>query len=539
MTDFNEILFIENNLIFENENKKLLLESKGYEEENPNIKFGILNLKAIPTILNKNLVYEFIFTIDCSGSMSDKCSDGRTKMQHIIHTLTNMILYFKENSLLNVFITVNTFDSKIHDIITRTLINYDNYSTVLDKINSIVAKDSTNIELALNTVKNTIHQIKNNYFEHNISHIFMTDGEITQGNADYDYLSSLVDRSISNTFIGFGLEHDSVLLNTLSNGENSSYYFIDKLENSGFVYGEILHGIIYKLLYDVQINVENGLIYDFKKNTWLTSLSVGEIIAEANKIYHIISTRPMDCIVRIFAKKTIDNSEVHLKIMVCPEEENSNNSDLTKYIYRQRTLEYLFIVKDFLRRRSDNNIINDKYLFGFINENENEDISSSFQEEERVLREKLTEFLDELKKYMNDNNLNNDNFLKNLCDDIYITFRTFGTRFGAMYVTSRQNTQGTQRCYTVGNSIDNDNTQIPKLSLLRLKKNNKYNAHDYDGYISSENNDCCTFIDHEVSDIADTPYLTPGASQMMRDISYNNNNNKVFNEPFEEETQIL
>jgi hypothetical protein len=530
MSNFNEKLFIENSLIFENENRKLLLQSKAYQDENLNIKFGILNLKAIPTILNKNLVYEFIFTIDCSGSMSDKCSDGRSKMQHIIHTLTNMILYFKENSLLKVFITVNTFHSKIQNIITRTSINNDNCSIILDKINSIVAKDSTNIELALNSVKNTIDKIKNMYSEHIISHIFMTDGEITQGNADYDYLLSLVDKSISNTFIGFGLEHDSVLLNALSNGENSSYYFIDKLENSGFVYGEILHGIIYKLLYDVQIILENGLIYDFKKNIWVASLTIGEIIAEANKIYHIISSTPMDCIVKLFAKKTLDNSEIHLKIMVSQEKGNSINSDLTKYIYRQRTLEYLFIVKDFLRRRSNSNIINDKYLFGFINENENENLLSSFQEEERVLRDKLSNFLEELKKYMTDNNLNNDCFLKNLCDDIYITFRTFGTRFGAMYVSSRQNTQGTQRCYTVGNSID---TQIPKLSLLRLKKNNKDN---HDGYISDEYNDCCTFIEHEVSDIGNTPYQSPGAIQMMRDISYNNNN--IFNQP-EEESQIL
>ena len=107
-----------------------------------------------------------------------------------------------------------------------------------------------------------------------------------------------------------------------------------------------------------------------------------------------------------------------------------------------------------------------------------------------------------------------------------------------MYVTSRQTTQGTQRCYTVGNSIDKDidNTQIPTLSLLRLKKNNKYNNQ---GYISNSNsnNDSFWNIEHEVSDVADAPYLTPGATQMMREIS--NNNNNVFTQIKEEETQVL
>jgi hypothetical protein len=540
MTEFIDNLFLEKTLIFENDHSSIQDEQHA----------GILNLKANQILLNENIVYEFIFTIDCSGSMSDKCSDGRTKMQHIVHTLTNMINYFKANSMLKVFITVNAFDSKISNIVERTSINNNNIHFILDKINSIKPRDCTNIELALNSVRDTIEQIKNMYSEHNISHIFMTDGEITKGSADYHYLSSLVDRSITNIFIGFGLEHDSVLLNYLSDGENSAYYFIDKLENSGLVYGEILHGIIYKLLYDVQIYIQNGLIYDFKKNIWVSSLAVGEIVGEANKIYHLTSSNPTACSVRISAKKCVDNSEVDIKIFVYKDinkdtnqdtnkdtNEDTNedtNNDLTKYIYRQRTLQHLFIVKDFLKRRSDNrNVSNDEYLFGF--ENESEIVSSPFKEEEKILRENLSKFLEELKKYMNDNHLNDDNFLKNLCDDIYITFRTFTSRYGAMFVISRQTTQGTQRCYTVGNTIDTDmnNTKIPKLNLLSLKRSSNYISDNTisDGYNSHNNNDddnSSIFdnyfgnIQHEVSDVANAPYLTPGATQMMREISNNN-----------------
>jgi hypothetical protein len=534
MTEFIDNLFLDKTLIFEKDHKQLCMNSSTLYE----LHAGILDLKANQILLNENIVYEFIFTIDCSGSMSDKCSDGRSKMQHIVHTLTNMINYFKTNSILKVFITVNAFDNKIYNIVERTSINNNNIQSILDKINSIQPRDCTNIELALNSVRNTIEQIKNMYSEHNISHIFMTDGEITKGSADYHYLSSLVDRSITNIFIGFGLEHDSVLLNYLSDGENSAYYFIDKLENSGLVYGEILHGIIYKLLYDVKINVQNGLIYDFKKNIWASSLEIGEIVGEANKIYHLISSNPTSCDVRIFAKKSIDNSEVDIKIVVTNQD---TNQDLTKYIYRQKTLQHLFLVKDFLRRRSDKkNMSNNEYLFGYENE------SPSFKEEEKMLRENLSKFLEELKIYIKDNALNDDNFLKNLCDDIYITFRTFTTRYGAMFVTSRQTTQGTQRCYTVGNTIDTDmnNTKIPKLNLKRsdnyVSDSNSNSNSNNDNYFSDSNNDSFWDIEHEISNVADAPYLTPGATQMMREISNNNNNNKnVFTQQLEEETQVL
>ena len=73
----------------------------------------------------------------------------------------------------------------------------------------------------------------------------MTDGDVTVGNRDANTLATLVDPTITNAFIGFGMHHDAVLLNTISSGDNSAYYFIDKLENSGYVYGEILHDIVW------------------------------------------------------------------------------------------------------------------------------------------------------------------------------------------------------------------------------------------------------------------------------------------------------
>ena len=64
-------------------------------DEEREMKFGIvkINTDVLPKV-NKTLF--FLFSVDCSGSMSDLCNDRRTKNAHIIHTLTNMLLFFSE-----------------------------------------------------------------------------------------------------------------------------------------------------------------------------------------------------------------------------------------------------------------------------------------------------------------------------------------------------------------------------------------------------------------------------------------------------------
>ena len=59
----------------------------------PRAQFGILNLAAV-SVPGSGTTLELVFSVDQSGSMSDACSDGRSKMQHIIHTLKNMIVYY-------------------------------------------------------------------------------------------------------------------------------------------------------------------------------------------------------------------------------------------------------------------------------------------------------------------------------------------------------------------------------------------------------------------------------------------------------------
>lgn len=512
--------------------------------------FGILNLTAISANLSKE-EHDFIFMIDCSGSMDEPCSDGRSKMQHIIHTLKNMILYFKENSSIKVNITINSFDDKIHQVLERSPVNDDNYASIIEKIEKTYPQYSTDIGLALSSVKKTVDKIKEEFPSHNIVNIFMTDGDATAGNSNYKYLSELVDRSITNAFIGFGIDHDAALLNAVSNGENSSYHFIDKLENAGLVYGEILHGVVYKLLKNVTISVHNGLIYNYKNNTWVKTISVGEIVSESKKTYHIASTNPDDCVITLKAEKISNDDEdsnADYSLVVLKNEEDT---DLTKYIYRQRTLQHLFVVNDFLKRKNSlkiqtyhqTHIIN-PYL-------EPQPDPSLLIDNEKDIKHDLRIFIEEMKKYMEDNDLQNDKLMKNLCDDIYICYRTFGTKFGAMYTTARQTSQGTQRCYNVSHTpdiIDDVRPMNPKglsrqtSQSYRASQNIYCDTQEYDEInmppppkLKRQTNDPNMNygeLHHELSNFTDSPYHTLGVTQMMRDISYGIKNDAQTNNEY-------
>ena len=144
---------------------------------------------------------EIIFMVDRSGSMSDVCSDGRSKMQHICHTLTNMVLYFKDKSEINVHITIHAFDDKIYNILERCQITSANIYDVLCKINKIIPKDSTNIEMALQDISATAAAIRDVNQKCEIVSIFMTDGEVSAGKTEVGLLSEFVDKSITNYFI--------------------------------------------------------------------------------------------------------------------------------------------------------------------------------------------------------------------------------------------------------------------------------------------------------------------------------------------------
>jgi Mg-chelatase subunit ChlD len=428
--------------------------------------FGVINLKIKkmdPSIQKRH----FVFTVDCSGSMSDVCNDGRTKMDHANHTLINMINYFAENPELMVSITVVAFDSSIYNIITNEKVSETNLDKLIQDVKKIRPKDMTNIEQALVTSKEYIASYINNNSEGGhevyVSHIFMTDGDATQGEAIPSKLKEYISPLVSNNFIGFGIEHNTYLLKELASDIKNNYYFVDALEKAGLVYGEILHSIIYRVLENTNISVANGLIYDWKKNSWVDKLDIGDLISETTKTYHILTDKPSEfecafqtthCVSKEIFNFTIQNTIKKVDII------EDGFIDLIQYKYRQRTQQLLFEVNEYnfekYKRcnplKIDTSCYNNNLKLSDLDidtETDTDDDNDDDLYNSRKLKEKMKSLLKEMQKYLdNTTTMADSSFIKLLCDDLYICLKTFDTEQSAMFSCARQLSQGAQRAYS-------------------------------------------------------------------------------------------
>jgi hypothetical protein len=121
--------------------------------------------------------------------------------------------------------------------------------------------------------------------------------------------------SLSNIFVGFGLDHNAYLLKILSSSNKNKYYFIDALEKAGLVYGEILHSIIYKIFENISITIKGGYIYDWKKNVWSNDIVIDDLVSDINKVFHIISKNPSNCEVIIKGNNYLTNKHFESTII--------------------------------------------------------------------------------------------------------------------------------------------------------------------------------------------------------------------------------
>jgi hypothetical protein len=438
--------------------------------------FGVLDISLHP-VDNSEEEYDIICSVDQSGSMSDLCQDGRTKNHHSIHTLTNIIHYIEENPTKIIYLTVLSFDDKVYEILNRTRIDSSNLGTIIAKITNIYPRGSTNIELPLKKVYEISTEIIAESPNSNIVHIFMTDGEVNIGEKSSTELKKLLHKKVENHFIGYGVDHNSELLSDIVKEScHNSYRFVDKLENIGMIYGEILDEIFNKTIRKAQLNIINGLVYDFKKNTWGVSLYIGDIISNMNKNYHIVSENPSNCSVVLIGEMPKHTEQIFTI------ESNDLNANLNNFIFRQRTMQLLY------RSKNTNTTNSTKNIF-----------PGGFNIETNVLHEEATAFLKEMKEFMEVNQLNTDKIMLNLCDDIYICLETMNSKYNNMYINSRLVSQGTQRCYAANH--------LPQME------------HSFSRQFGNACFPSPPRLDHQLSDMRHNPYITPRAVDLMRSCS--------------------
>ena len=395
--------------------------------EDKELEFGIFKIKiADVSITKKKIILNF--TIDISGSMSDGCGDGRSKMDHTIHCIVNIIDIIAKETNITVLLRIDGFDEKIENIITLTEITLENCMELINIVKRIIPRGGTNIELALLNTKKEMDILKDKYPDYSIIHLLSSDGNANVGSTDIKYLNTLIDESYGITTFGFGIDHSSETLSMISSGLNSFYYFVDKMENSPIVFGVVIHHMLYELLRDIEIKITDGEIYNYRTNTWSDVIKINSLTGDSESILHIRSKSPFDINIELFGINNLDNQEnkvvkicdtIYFPSLISLDPTIPTFTNIIKYIFRQRTQEL---------------------IFESLNKYKNKDFKTVGNS-----------FIKSIKNYLENNILTivkeDIDFFNSLCDDIYIIVRTCGTLYANTFAVSRGNSNGREESY--------------------------------------------------------------------------------------------
>ena len=471
--------------------------------------FGIIKLNIrneIPVTKEIHIDYD----VDTSGSMSELCNDRKTKMQHIKFALENMLQIFHKKTDTNISVRIQSFNTEVStNLNTVEDIKSQNIDEILRKMNTMSPTGCTNIEKTLIKTGEYLNKYIKDNSSKRVAHILLTDGAITNGSSNKNHLKTLVTSDYPNIFLGYGLQHDANLLNSLSSASKyNEYRFVDDLEKAGLIYGDIIHQLLYTAIEDVVLKAENCEIYDYATNTWTTDLHIGHLVSDQQKIYHIRSVSPRDSQIAIYGRTIhqtrefeVLSHEIELQIHALPVIIETISCDLTNYLFRQKTQEFLFKTRAQLELdNQEKNELFDKYAHVFQDEQEK---GKGKDKETEHLKKQLTDFFKSMLEYIEANKLKENEFFKMLCDDIYVAIKSFDMEHGLMYTAARQTSQGRQQSYTP--RIQETQTTLKRGYTLG-PKTNELVADLLSQYEPSQN------------DI--TPYTTIGQAKLMREVSY-------------------
>lgn len=396
-----------------------------------NSNYGILKLNASansPTHIKQHL----ILTIDRSGSM-------KTVIENVKHCLINIVKYLIEtsedsqelfNTQIEYVLTIILFDHEIKYICKQqnVLELIDNEENIQDKlfkkISNIQVRGMTNIENVFNAV---ITEYMEDY--KNI-HIFMTDGEPTQGQQLQEELLPLLLQDqqtspIHHNFLGFGIEHNAKMLNHFAiNISNASYYFIDNIENAGMIYGEILDKATYKNYTNIKINSNSQYImfYDVKTTKWMTEITGLDMGNKDEYIYHF---------------KILHGYTHNENVFTIHYDTTSSNTNIMYHTIQQTTTPQDSIYVDILTNRIDN--------INLMTEYKNQ---VSLYNNDATLKIRLNNHFIKLKNLNVESQINKQ-IIQQFMDDIYIHIKLYSYPHCYMYCLARYNAQIYQQSYNI------------------------------------------------------------------------------------------
>jgi len=231
------------------------------------------------------------FSVDRSGSMADKCGkDGKTKMDHVKHTVQNILTELKDTL---VKVSCTAFDHELSVVFDGQLITEDNMNELRKRTDNVLPRGATNLEFAVKSF------IKGDQ----TFNIMLTDGAATAGEANCNTLAMFVPKNSVNFFVGIGDDHSVMSLTRMANASaKGRYYYVPTMEEAHISFGEMLAIILYRVADDVTFVCENCTIYNSDSDEWTDRWVVPWLQADEKKVFHILADDPLKAIISIFDK---------------------------------------------------------------------------------------------------------------------------------------------------------------------------------------------------------------------------------------------
>ena len=420
-------------------------------------------------------------SIDASGSMDDVVSKrgqiSQTKMDFVHMTMTNMIEYIasqeNDNPHAEFYITIISFDSFATCVLPLYRVTMENKDHIIQMVLRIKPKGGTNFQKCFQQVANIISR-ENEYISNdsiitdiytNRMHVFLTDGVNNEGETNIKNLASILKPNViesSNTIkhtnqimIGYGCDHDSTMLQNLcAEFPKSKQWFIDDVEKTGCIFGEILWSAMNTAYSNVKL-VSNIEIFDFNSMNWKNEVNIDDLIYDSSRTLYIRVPWNIENVSCNLSYISIENpsNTCHTNetlIKYAHEQENISNemitiqnADVEKELWRLDTIQTIDEALKFLQ-----NIKRIPY-------------NTCITEKDRLIQV-VTSFQDKFLKYVSEKNLNEDPFMIQLADDIFVCINgLMAASIGERYVAARQVSQIQQRAVTV-----NDITPL-QMNIIR------------------------------------------------------------------------
>ena len=409
-------------------------------------------------------------SIDCSGSMEELATSGnyntsytgpRTKMDFVHATLINMVDYIVEQSYefphVEFYMALVKFNSSATCVILPTRVTSDNRETIIQTIKEIIPTRGTNFMKCFTEMSKLISNESNyipvddsipNEFIHRI-HLFLTDGSNNEGDTSVQALTRALKVQYQNTdrgipqkqptqgMVGYGVDHDSnALSNLCAQFQNSKQWFIDDIEKTGCIFGEILWSAVNAAYTSVNM-VSNAEFYDFSTMKWTKEISLGDFAYESNRTFYTRVPWDLEFVECKFTYTSMENlSDTSFYFMeqiqyVEESEPLIIDQEVEKELWRLDTIMKVDESLKFFK--------NMRYMIYDARNNE----------KERLIRV-VTEFQELFLAYATEKQLTEDPFIIQLADDLFVCINgLMAMNIGERYVAARQTSQIQQRAVTI------------------------------------------------------------------------------------------